>query len=90
MAFPWLKNDAKCHKRVAAAPQLKAPDILNSIPGLGEITALALLIDMPERGSQNADQWTPNTPPASPRSPGNPANGAAKPCIGKTISRIVF
>ena len=41
---------------ITAAPQLKAPDILNSIPGLGEITALALLIDMPELGSMDAKQ----------------------------------
>ena len=38
-----------------AAPHLKARfDILTSIPGLGEITALVLLIDMPELGSMDA------------------------------------
>ena len=47
--------DAECHKHVAAAPPLKAGlDILSRIPGLGEITALVLLLDMPELGSMDA------------------------------------
>ena len=47
--------DAECHKLMAVAPHLKARlDILTSIPGLGEITALVLLIDMPELGSMDA------------------------------------
>ena len=49
--------DAECHKLMAATPHLKARlDILTSIPGLGEITALALLIDIPELGSMDAKQ----------------------------------
>ena len=55
--------DAECHKLMLAAPHLKARlDILTSIPGLGEITALVLLVDpgsspgqaMPELGSMDA------------------------------------
>ena len=49
--------DAECHKLISAVPGLKARlDILTSIPGLGEITALVLLIDMPELGSMDAKQ----------------------------------
>lgn len=49
--------DAECHKLISAAPGLKARlDILTSIPGLGETTALVLLIDMPELGSMDAKQ----------------------------------
>lgn len=47
--------DAECHKLVAATPRLKASlDILVSIPGLGKITAIVLLTDMPELGSMDA------------------------------------
>ena len=47
--------DAECHKLMAATPHLKARhDILTSIPGLGKITALVLLVDMPELGSMDA------------------------------------
>ena len=57
MAFPWLNIDAACHKLMVAAPHRKARlDIRTSIPGLGEITALVLLIDMPELGSMDAKQ----------------------------------
>ena len=49
--------DAECRKLTTALPHLKARlDILISIPGLGEITALALLTDMPELGSMDAKQ----------------------------------
>jgi len=44
--------DAAMRERLDAGPALKARyNILVSIPGLGEITALALLIDMPELGA---------------------------------------
>jgi len=47
--------DAECRKLTAATPRLKDRlDILTSIPGLGKITALALLVDMPELGSMDA------------------------------------
>ena len=47
--------DAECHKLMAATPGFKARlDILTSIPGLGEITAIVLLTDMPELGSMDA------------------------------------
>ena len=49
--------DAECRKLTTALPHLKARlDIRTSIPGLGEITALALLTDMPELGSMDARQ----------------------------------
>ncbi len=44
--------DAALRERLSDDPCLKARfDILVSIPGLGEITALAMLIDMPELGA---------------------------------------
>lgn len=44
--------DASLRERLEHEPALKARfDILVSIPGLGETTALALLIDMPELGT---------------------------------------
>jgi transposase len=44
--------DAALHAELAADPALQARfDILVSIPGVGEATALALLIDMPELGA---------------------------------------
>ncbi len=44
--------DASLRERLECEPALKARfDILVSIPGLGETTALAMLIDMPERGA---------------------------------------
>ena len=44
--------NAALRSRLAADPALKARfDILVSIPGLGQVTALALLIDMPELGA---------------------------------------
>ena len=55
MAFRWPNIDAECHKLMASTPRLKARlDIRTSIPGFGEITALVLLIDMPELGSMAA------------------------------------
>ena len=44
--------DAALHARLTADPALKARvDILVSIPGVGEATALAMLIEMPELGA---------------------------------------
>ena len=86
MAFPWLNIDAACHKLMVAAPHLKARlDILTSIPGLGEITALVLLIDMPELGLMDAEHAASLAPVT--RQSGQWRGGA---CVGKTIPRIIF
>jgi transposase len=49
--------DAQARTLVAADPQLaRRLAILSSIPGLGEITAIALIADMPELGTMDAKQ----------------------------------
>lgn len=46
--------DAALHAELAADPALQARfDILQSIPGIGEATAFAMLIEMPELGAIN-------------------------------------
>jgi transposase len=49
--------DRECRRLIATHPTFRARlDILVSIPGLGAVTALVLLIDMPELGSMDAKQ----------------------------------
>ncbi|WP_352813983.1 transposase, partial [Mesorhizobium sp. M0965] len=44
--------DAECRTLVAREPDLvRRFDILTSIPGLGEVTAFAIIADMPELGT---------------------------------------
>ena len=49
--------DKACHQLVSAEPELARKfDLLISIPGIGEVTAIALLVDMPELGRLEARQ----------------------------------
>lgn len=49
--------DAELKASLAREPELMARfDVLSSIPGIGEITAIAMLIDMPELGSIDSKQ----------------------------------
>lgn len=49
--------DAEIDRRVRAAPDLaERVDLLTSIPGISTITAVAVLVEMPELGQLNAKQ----------------------------------
>ena len=68
--------DAALHAQLAADPALQARfAILVSIPGVGEGTALAMLIEMPELGA--IEHKGAASLAGSPRSPATPANAAA-------------
>ena len=69
-------------------PIARAHQILCSIPGIGAITAAAVLIEMPEIGTMNRKQVASLAGLAPMTRQSGQWNGKA--CIGKTIPRIVF
>ena len=69
-------------------PIARAHQILCSIPGIGAITAAAVLIEMPEIGTMTRKQVASlaGLAPMTRQS----GQWCGKACIGKTIPRIVF
>ena len=81
--------DAEIQAGIAVEqPIARAHQILCSIPGIGAITAAAVLIEMPEIGTMNRKQVASLAGLAPMTRQSGQWNGKA--CIGKTIPRIVF
>ena len=72
----------------AGIPQARALEIISSIPGLGPVSAAAILIECPETGSLDRKQVASLAGLAPLTRQSGQWKGKAR--VGKTIPRIVF